>query len=172
MGWAGLFTQGGFFIFLFFISVFYKNIFSIWKFTEIYPGRPAAGRPGPGRPAVGRQGLIRKKKRRKKLQTGPWGRSPGCGAAGPPGRPAAGRPAPHPYIRCWLPPHPLICLTKNLEKKKREGGRERQSGEALSDFQAMFFIVQVPSSTNALGLYFVIVALFTKLYCKPKTYDS
>ena len=24
-------------VFLFFISVFYKNIFSIWKFTEIYP---------------------------------------------------------------------------------------------------------------------------------------
>ena len=33
----------GFFIFIFFISVFYKNIFSIWKFTEIYSGRPAAG---------------------------------------------------------------------------------------------------------------------------------
>ena len=40
----------------FFIFVFYKNIFSIWKFTGIYPGRPAAGRPGPGRPAAGRQG--------------------------------------------------------------------------------------------------------------------
>ena len=33
---------------------------------------------------------------------------------------------------------------------------------------AMLFIVQVPSSTNALGLSFVIIALFTKLYCKPK----
>jgi len=32
----------GFFIFLFFIFVFYKNIFSIWKFIEIYPDRPAA----------------------------------------------------------------------------------------------------------------------------------
>ena len=32
-------------VFLFFIFVFYKNIFSIWKFTVIYPGRPAAGRP-------------------------------------------------------------------------------------------------------------------------------
>jgi len=41
----------GFFIFLFFIFVFYKNIFRIWKFTEIYLGCPAAGRPGPGRPA-------------------------------------------------------------------------------------------------------------------------
>ena len=48
----------GFFIFLFFISVFYKNIFSIWKFIEVYPGRPAAGRPGPGRPAAGRPALA------------------------------------------------------------------------------------------------------------------
>ena len=40
-----------FFYFFIFISVFYKNIFSIWKFTEIYPGRSA----------VGRQGLICKK---------------------------------------------------------------------------------------------------------------
>ena len=47
---------GGFFIFLFFIFVFYKNIFSIWKFIGIYPDRSAAGRPGPGRPAEGRQG--------------------------------------------------------------------------------------------------------------------
>ena len=30
----------GFFIFLFFIFVFYKNIFSILKFTEIYPAAP------------------------------------------------------------------------------------------------------------------------------------
>ena len=74
MRWA---TSGAFFIFIFFISIFYKNIFSIWKFTEVYPARPAAGR----------QGLERKKKEEKKLQTGPWGRSPGSGAAGPPGRP-------------------------------------------------------------------------------------
>jgi len=58
-------VAGGFFIFLFFISVFYKNIFSIWKFTEIYPGHSAVGRPGPGRPSAGRQGLIRKKKKKK-----------------------------------------------------------------------------------------------------------
>ena len=44
------------FFFIFFIFVFYKNIFLIWKFTGIYPGRPAAGRPGPGRTAAGRQG--------------------------------------------------------------------------------------------------------------------
>ena len=45
-------VTSGFFIFLFFIFVFYKNIFSIWKFTGIYPGRPAARRPGPGRPVA------------------------------------------------------------------------------------------------------------------------
>ena len=61
-------------VFLFFISVFYKNIFSIWKFTEIYLGRPTAGRqgltckkktktncrqvPGTGRPAAGRAALF------------------------------------------------------------------------------------------------------------------
>ena len=54
-----------FFIFIFFIFVFYKNIFLIWKFTEIYPVRPAAGGPGPARPAAGRQRLICKKKMKK-----------------------------------------------------------------------------------------------------------
>ena len=75
---------GGFFIFLFFIFVFYKNIFSFSKFTEIYPGRPAAGRPGPGRPAAGRQGYFWKKKFVEKITR----RSLGAG------RPAAGRAAP------------------------------------------------------------------------------
>ena len=56
--WSRRHSARGFFIFIFYISVFYKNIFSIWKFTEIYPGRPgpdrpAAERPGPGRPAAG-----------------------------------------------------------------------------------------------------------------------
>ena len=32
--------------FIFFIFVFYKNIFSFSKFTEIYPGHLAAGRQG------------------------------------------------------------------------------------------------------------------------------
>jgi len=61
-----------FLFFLFFISVFYKNIFSIWKFTEMYPGRPAAGW----------QGRICKKKH-KKIADGSLGI----------GRTAAGRPA-------------------------------------------------------------------------------
>ena len=38
-----------FFIYLFIIFVFYKNIFSIWKFTGIYPGRPAPARQRGGR---------------------------------------------------------------------------------------------------------------------------
>ena len=77
-------------VFLFFIFVFYKNIFSIWKFTGIYPGRPAAG---------GRAFL--KKISQRKLRAGPWGpvaqqlggrppRPPSSGA-GSPGHPAAGR---------------------------------------------------------------------------------
>ena len=57
----------------FFIFVFYKNIFSIWKFTGIYPGRPAAGRQ-----SISEKNFAEKIARRS------------LGA----GRPAAGRPAP------------------------------------------------------------------------------
>jgi len=74
-------------VFLFFIFVFYKNIFLFLKFTEIYPGRPAAGRPAPGRPAAGRQGLIYKNFRKKIAFRSLKDRS-----LGPSGRPAAGRP--------------------------------------------------------------------------------
>ena len=118
-----------FFNFYIFYFRFLKNIFSIWKFTEIYPGRPAAGRPGPGRPAAGRQGFFRKKNTKNNCR-----QVPGTG------RPAVGRPASLPYVNIYKGvgcPSPPIWLTKNPEKKKREGGvRERQSGEALSDFQA------------------------------------
>ena len=93
----------GFFIFIFFISIFYKNIFSIWKFIEIYPGHPAAGR----------QGLICKRKRKKITD-----RSLGTG------RPAAGRLAPHPYIRCWLPLTPSFALLKIQKKKSEKEGEE------------------------------------------------
>jgi len=84
---------------------------------------------GPGRPAAGRQGLICKKND-KNCRQASGDRQPGSGAAGPP-----------PLYKVLAAPHPLICLTKNPEKRKeREGGRggvrERQSGEALSDFQA------------------------------------
>ena len=50
--------------------------------------------------------------------------------------PAGGVTGPPTLYKVLAAPHPLICLTKNPEKKKREGGRERQSGEALLDFQA------------------------------------
>src|SRR6185312_11871684 len=76
-------VSGGFYIFIFLIFVFYKNIFSFSKFTRIYPGRPAAGRPGPGRPAAGRQGLICKNFRKKITFRSLKDRSPGSGAAGP-----------------------------------------------------------------------------------------
>ena len=124
-GSARLFLRG-FFIFLFFIFVFYKNIFSIWKFTGIYPGRSAAGRPGPGRPAEGRQGHFWKKNCRENYAQVPRGRPwpPGCRATGSPGRPAAGRPALPPLYKGWLVPPPLICITKIPETKKKEGGRE------------------------------------------------
>ena len=113
-------------VFLFFIFIFYKNIFSIWKFTGIYPGRPAAGRPGPGRPAAGRQGLLCKA-----FCSNNCAEVPGAG------RPAAGRPAPqaarlqgdwlsHPYIRVGWSPHPSFAslkFQKPRKKKGREGGR-------------------------------------------------
>ena len=130
------------FLFLYFLFPFFlKKIYLFWKFTEIYPGRPAAGRPGPDRPAAGRQGLIYKKTRQKIAPRSLENRPPGSGAAGP-GRPPAGRPVPPTLYKVLAAPHPLICLTKNPEKKKREGergrgrARERQSGEALPDFQA------------------------------------
>ena len=114
----------GFFIFIFFISVFYKNIFSIWNFTEIYPGRPAAGRPGLGRPAAGRQGLIRKKTRKiiADRSLGPVARLRG-------GRPPLAARLPggrlsHPYIRVGWSPHPSFASLQFQKPKKREGGRE------------------------------------------------
>ena len=81
-------------------------------------------------PAAERQRLICKKEVDKKLRAGPWGPvarqrggrpwPPGCGAASTP-----------PLYKVLATPHPLICLTKNPEKKKREGGRERRGeGEA------------------------------------------
>ena len=72
--------QGAFFIFIFFISVFYKNIFLIWKFTEIYPGRPAAGRPGPGCRAAG----ANLQKKETKLQPDPWEPAARLGGGRPP----------------------------------------------------------------------------------------
>ena len=87
----------GFLISIFFISVFYKNIFLIWKFTEIYPGRPAAGR----------HGLILKKKKKKNCRQVPGAGRPAAGRPPPlAARQLGGRPpalykvlaAPHPYL--------------------------------------------------------------------------
>ena len=65
----------------FFIFVFYKNIFSIWKFTGIYPTWPAGS---------GAAGAFLKKISLRKLRACLWGpvarqrggRPPGCGATG------------------------------------------------------------------------------------------
>ena len=72
----------GFFYFLFFIFVFYKNIFSILKFTEIYPAAPLpVGRDLAARQRGGRG--ISEKNFEEKIAR----RSLGAG------RPAAGLPA-------------------------------------------------------------------------------
>ena len=109
-----------------------KYIFDL----EIYKNIPRQGRPGPGRPATGRQELICKKKSTKNCAEVP-GEPAARQRGGGPWPPACGATASPPTLYKMLAaPHPLICLTKNPEKKKREGGRERQSGEALPDFQA------------------------------------
>ena len=96
---------GGFLISIFFIFVFYKNIFSIWKFTEIYPGRPPSSRAAGAFPQKNTKNNCRQ--------------VPGTG------RPAAGRPALPPLYKDWLVPPPLICISTIPEtKKNREGGRE------------------------------------------------
>ena len=122
MGQVGDPVLGDFFIFLFFNFVFYKNIFLFLKFTGIYSGRPAAGRPAPGRPAAGRQGLFCETFYKKFAPRSLEDRSPGSGAAASP-----------PLYKGLAATPPLVCLTKNLEKKKREeGGRGgvREKGEA------------------------------------------
>jgi len=92
----GVFRRG-FFIFLFFIFVFYKNIFLIWKFTRIYPSRPAAGR----------QGLLCKK-----FCSNNYAEVPR-------------RPALPPIYKDWLVPHLSFASLKfQKPRKKREGGTE------------------------------------------------
>ena len=119
-----------FYILYFYFLQKYIFVFEIYRNIPCPPRYRAAG---PGRPAAGRQGLLCKNFSENICAQFPRGRSPGSGAAGPPGRLAAGRPAlaarlrgdriSHPYIRVgWSPT--LICITKILETKKREGGRE------------------------------------------------
>ena len=111
-----------FFIFLFFIFVFYKNIFSIWKFTGIYPGRPAKG----GRDLTalqrGGRGIFEKKFTEKIARRSLAARLQGDRLS-------------HPYIRVgWSPHLSFASLKFQKPRKKREGERERD--EALPDFQA------------------------------------
>ena len=118
--------QSAVFLFSFFIKIYFR-------FQNLQEYTPAA-------PLRGGRGFSAKILRNS-LQKNPWRT----------GRPTAGRPAPQaarqrsgrlpPIYKGLAAPHPLICLTKNPEKRKeKEGGRgevrERQSGEALSDFQA------------------------------------
>ena len=126
---AALLFSAGFLFFYFLFSFFIKIYF---RFQNLQEYTPAALLPGPGRPAAGRQGFFCKNFREEFALKPLEDRSPDSGAAGPPSRPAAGRQAsPGQGVGC---PHPLICLTKNPEKKKKEGGTER--GEALPDFRA------------------------------------
>ena len=118
------------FLFLYFLFPFFTKIYfrfeNLQKYTPSAP-LPAAGTWPPGCRAAG---TWTQKKEEEKLQTGPWGRSPGSGAAVPPWPPGSWAAGPQPYIRCWQPLTP-IWLTKNPEKKKRERGRERRGeGEA------------------------------------------
>ena len=97
------------------------------KFTGIYPGLPAVGRPAPGRPAAGRQGLFCETFRRKFAPGSLEDRSPGSGATASP-----------PLYKGLAATPPLIWLTKNPEKKKREEGgrgRVRERGEAAKPCQ-------------------------------------
>ena len=126
-----------FFLFLYFLFLFFTKIY--FRFGNLQKYTPAA-------PLPGGRGLSSKKKTTKNCAEVPGGpaarqrggqpsRPPGRGAAGP-GRPPAGRPPPTLY-KVLAAPHPLICLTKNPEKRKEKRGvRERQSGEALPNFQA------------------------------------
>ena len=73
-------ARARFFIFLFFIFVFYKNIFSIYKFTGIYPAAPL---PDLAARQRGGRGISGKKNRGENCAQVLGGRSPGSGAAGP-----------------------------------------------------------------------------------------
>ena len=114
----------GGFLFLYFLFLFFTKIYFRFEILQKYT--PAAPLPG-GRDLAARQpggrGLSAKKDD-KKLQTGPWG---------PVARHWDGRP-PTVY-KVLAAPHPLICLTKNPEKKEkrvREGEAKRRSPTRFS----------------------------------------
>ena len=126
--------QGRFFLFLYFLFSFFTKIYV--RVRNLHEYTPAA-------PLSGGRAFLQKISRKicARVPEGPaarqrGGRPPGRPPAGrraPAGRPAAGRPPPPPLYKGLADTPPLICLTKNPEKKKR-GRRER--GEALPDFRA------------------------------------
>ena len=125
--WPTIFAVFYFFIFIFLF--FTKNIFSIWKFTGIYPGsRDLAARQRGGRGFCAKsfaQIIAHRSLGASRPATGrptPW--PPGSWAAGP-GRPAAGRPALPLLYKGWLVPRPSFTSLKfQKPRNKREGGRE------------------------------------------------
>ena len=79
---------GGFFTFIFFIFVFYKNIFSILQFTVLYPYRPQGG----GRDLfLNKKNYLRGRSWQESAAPLPGGRPPAATPLG--GRGAAGSPA-------------------------------------------------------------------------------
>ena len=104
-----------FFLFFYFLFLFFTKIY--FRFGNLQKYTPAARLPG------GRD--LNAKKEEEKLQTGPWGRSPGSGAAGPLAARQLGGRLYHPYIRVGWSPHPSFAsLQFQKQRKKREGGRE------------------------------------------------
>ena len=109
------------FLFLYFLFLFFTKIY--FRFQNLQEYTPAAPLPG-GQdlvaPLRGGRGFS-VKNFAENLHRNPWRT----------GRPAAGRPPPPALYKGLVAPQPLICPTKNPEKKKRGGGRERRGeGEA------------------------------------------
>ena len=129
----GLWAEGGRrsrgFLFLYFLFLFFKKIYFYFRNLQEYTlAVPLPGGRDLVAPLRGGKGFSAKISRKfvkifaeKPLED----RSPGSGAAGPPGRPAAGRPPPPPLYKGLAATPPLICLTKNPEKKRKE----RREGE-------------------------------------------
>ena len=146
-------SQGGFFIFIFFIFIFTKIYFRVRNLHEYTPAAPLPGGWDLAARQPGGKGLSAKKSRQKIAPRSLEDRPPISGAASPPGRPAVERRAlaarlrgdrPPTLYKVLAVPHLLICLTKNPEKKKREGGRERRGeGEPKRRSSAGFSMRQL-----------------------------
>ena len=107
-------AEAVFYFYILYFRFLQKYIF-VFEIDMNIPWPPRCRAAGIWPPGSRAAGAYPQKKDENKLQTGPWG---------PDGRPP-------PLYKVLAAPHPLICLTKNPEKKKREGGRERRGeGEA------------------------------------------